>query len=354
MIKPRDNKLNIVEEIQTDSVNKRLIVISKNELLHYFYLENGRIHSFYVENGDSPLSGSIYIGRVGSVNKGINGYFVYISDKKQVFLPGTALSENTILVNRSFDGKLHESDEVVIQIKKEEYKQKRATATTKLRLGKDLSYEDIVKMSRTMPKYSMLKNGLNYFDNLAKSNIDLSDCQIICADEYSYRLCCSRSTIYKLNNIRLYDDETITLQALYGLKSKFDEITNEKVWLKCGGYLYINPTEAMVVIDINTGKTSGNSREKTILNTNIEAIEEISYQIKARNLSGIIIVDLINSKSPDFNTVLTKHMEDCFGNIKPTPKLEDITKLGLAEITRQKILPDIYEQMNKMDKTILM
>lgn len=363
MIKPRSSQLNIVEEMKTDSVNQRLIVATGNNgLLHYFYLVSGRIHSFFIEDLDSAKAGSIIIGSVANVCKGIDGYFVNINKDTQVFLPGSA-AEKAILINRAYNGKLYEGDLVIIQISKEEYKNKKAAATTKIKYPAGLDHERLTQISRTCPKYTVIHKGLCYLDILHRNNKEFNSCNIICADEVSFKYVNSyyketintaSSNLQDIPPIKMYDDTTISLGALYSLRSKFDEISNEKVWLKSGGYLYINPTEAMTVIDINTGKTNGKNREKTILATNMEAIEEIAYQIKARNLSGIIIIDLINSKADDFNTILTKHMSEHFNMIKPAPKLEDITKLGLAEVTRQKILPDIYELLPKFDKTILM
>lgn len=339
--------------MKTDSVNHRLIVATgSNNLLHYFYLDNGRISHFYIEDPCGVNTGNIYIGLVSNVCKGIDGYFVNVTPNEQVFLPGKA-SEHAILINRDYNGKLYESDLIIIQITKEAHKSKKAAATTKIKIPSGIEKDSLIQLSRTKPKYSLLYKGKSYLDILDYQYNGLMDCNIICADKYAFDYVTSHYND-KYHAIRLYEDSSISLSALYSLKSKFDNITNEKVWLKNGGYLYINPTEALTVIDINTGKTDGKDREKTLLDTNLEAIEEIAHQIKARNLSGIIIVDLINGKAPDSNTILTKHMTECFSHISPAPKLEDITKLGLAEITRQKILPDIYELLPRFDKTILM
>ncbi len=355
MIKPRDGKLNILEEIKTDRVNKRLVIINSNGLLHYFYLVNGRIHYFDVEDTTNKLAvnvGDIYIGVISHVNKEIDGCFVNINSSDQVFLPGSEVA-NPILVNRQYDGKLHESDVVLLQIKKLGYSNKKPLATTKY---KDIDIDNLIALSRTQNKYSLIYKGGGVLSYISKYHGGLENLSIICSDEFSFDYINQilGSVSYGNVEVRLYDDERISIQSLYSLKSKMDEITNVKVWLKSGGYLFINPTEALTVIDVNTGKTGGKDKDKTILNTNIEAIHEIAYQIMARNLSGIIIIDLINSKQADFNTILTKEMEVAFESIKPAPKLVDITKLGLAEITRQKINPDIYEIVRKMDRTILM
>lgn len=355
MIKPRDNKINILNEIKTGSVNKRLVVINSNGLLHYFYLINGRIHYFYVEDTSDKSKvnvGDIYIGVVSHVNKEIDGCFINIDQNETVFLPGSEMV-NPILVNRSYDGKLHESDVILVQIKKLGFSNKKPLVSTKYKISSEV---DLVQLSRTCVKYSLIYKGQSIVDYIDKYHGGFDNTLVVCSDEYAvnYMNELIDKDRYADISIKLYDDEHISISSLYSLKSKLDEISNVKVWLKSGGYLFVNPTEAMTVIDVNTGKSGGKNKDKAIIDVNVEAINEIAYQILARNLSGIIIVDLINSKQADFNTILTKAMEDAFEAIKPAPKLVDITKLGLAEITRRKIHPDIYDSLRKMDRTILM
>lgn len=153
----------------------------------------------------------------------------------------------------------------------------------------------------------------------------------------------------------LYPEDELPLSVLYNLKSKLQEITEEKVWLPSGGSLYIAPTEALVVIDVNTGKCvlKGNS-EDTFLKINLEASREIAFQIQARNLSGIILVDFINMKSENNATILLDDLRTRLKSCSPQGSVVDITKLGLVEITREKKRPDIYEIKNELNKTILM
>ena len=153
----------------------------------------------------------------------------------------------------------------------------------------------------------------------------------------------------------LYPEDELPLPVLYNLKSKLQEITEEKVWLPSGGSLYIVPTEALVVIDVNTGKCvlKGDS-EDTFLKINLEASREIAFQIQARNLSGIILVDFINMKSENNATILLDDLKMRLKSCSPPGIVVDITKLGLVEITREKKRPDIYEIKNELNKTILM
>ena len=110
----------------------------------------------------------------------------------------------------------------------------------------------------------------------------------------------------------------------------------------------------MNVIDVNSGSAK-NSKDKNqyILDVNLEAAKEITYQIRVRNLSGILIVDFINMKSEKDITILTKALTSALESVKHSPKLVDITKLGLFELTRVKQAGDIYSYKTILDKTIL-
>ena len=103
-----------------------------------------------------------------------------------------------------------------------------------------------------------------------------------------------------MEKLSFYDDPLRSLGALYSLDKVMEEALGKRVWLKSGGYLVIEPTEAMVVIDVNTGKYSGKKTlQETILKINLEAAVEIAHQIRLRNLSGIILVDFIDMEPGD-------------------------------------------------------
>lgn len=138
-------------------------------------------------------------------------------------------------------------------------------------------------------------------------------------------------------NIRYYRDDAVSLSALYGVKSSLESALREKVWLKSGAYLVIQPTEALTVIDVNTGKNiARHGMQEHFLRVNIEAAEEIARQLRLRNLSGIIVVDFINlAEHADRETLLARFREALRDDPVPT-QLVDMTKLGLVELTRKK------------------
>ncbi len=136
---------------------------------------------------------------------------------------------------------------------------------------------------------------------------------------------------------KLFYDEDFDINyqecIINGLKSALDR----KVPLKSGGYIVIDETEALTVIDVNTGKFIGNiNLEDTVVKTNLEAAEEIARQIRLRNLTGIILIDFIDMKDHKDIELIIEKLEEYLSQDKNKANIVDITKLGLVELTRRK------------------
>jgi ribonuclease G len=155
-------------------------------------------------------------------------------------------------------------------------------------------------------------------------------------------------------SIRLYNDESYSLEKLYSLETKIDEALSSRVWLKSGAYLVIEHTEALTVIDVNSGKcepsgtTKSSDKDTDVKSSeykiNAEAAKEIALQLRLRNISGIIIVDFINMKSHSENEELIRTISSEVLADKQKCQFVDLTKLGLVELTRRKDYKPIYEQ----------
>lgn len=146
-------------------------------------------------------------------------------------------------------------------------------------------------------------------------------------------------------NLRFYADDMLPLSALYSLESKMKTALSSKVWLKSGGYLVIEPTEALTVIDVNSGKyESGKEAQDTYRKINLEAAEEVAFQLRLRNLSGIIIVDFINMRSRDDNNMLLQTLRKFVKQDRVNTTIVDMTPLGLVEITRKRTSRPLREQ----------
>ena len=149
-----------------------------------------------------------------------------------------------------------------------------------------------------------------------------------------------------LEKLSFYDDPLLSLGALYSLDKVMEEALGKRVWLKSGGYLVIEPTEAMVVIDVNTGKYSGKKTlQETILKINLEAAVEIAHQIRLRNLSGIILVDFIDMEPGENREILLKALSEAVSADPVKTAVVDMTKLNLVEMTRKKVRGPLHEQV---------
>ena len=139
-----------------------------------------------------------------------------------------------------------------------------------------------------------------------------------------------------ISEIPLYTDE-YTLTLRYSLASLLEKTLSKRAYLKSGAYLVIEPTEAMTVIDVNSGKSiKGKNAEEQFLKINIEAAKEIARQLRLRNISGIVMIDFINMKEESHNHELMKNLAEYVRTDPVRTTVVDMTKLGLVELTRQK------------------
>lgn len=156
----------------------------------------------------------------------------------------------------------------------------------------------------------------------------------------------------KCPEISFYRDSRPNLFALYGLAGKLEEALLKRVWLKSGGYLVIEPTEALTVIDVNTGKYDGSKNvEETFALINREAAQETARQIRLRNLSGIILIDFINQKDRQAAKELLEELRSLCKEDPVPVRVVDITALGLVELTRKKVKGTLAEQLKGLKPT---
>src|ERR1700749_747006 len=138
------------------------------------------------------------------------------------------------------------------------------------------------------------------------------------------------------NRIKFYDGATPIFEA-FGVQKQIDDAFHRQVWLKCGGYIVIDETEALVAIDVNTGRNKGGRDvEKTILQTNLEAADEIARQLRLRNIGGLIIADFIDMKNRKDQQMVYSRMKERLKRDKAKTNVLAISQLGLMEMTRQR------------------
>lgn len=406
-------------ELQNTQDGKVLFTEVRDRLCA-FLIQNNRLKAVRVLSETSGKIGAIYIGKVKNVVKNINACFVEIADGEICFLP---LKEAAcaFLTNRTFDGRILEGDEVLVQVTRDAQKTKQASVTARISISNDyfaltLGNSGIGYSNKlSVPDRERIKDFINR--NNIHSHLNLSDFPSVssigmvvrtrageCTEEElsdyfneiltdlvsliniaSHRLCFSlikeapydfevflqqsvysyeyeeiitdRECLYKQladyvqrhlpdKKLRLYQDETFPLTKLYSLEAKLKEALEERVWLKSGGYLIIEPTEALTVIDVNSGKYNAKGdNQEAIYRINCEAAGEIALQLRLRNLSGIIIVDFINMNSGSKQEELLKLLRKLVQGDGQRTNVIDMTPLGLVEITRRKEYKPLKEQL---------
>ena len=159
------------------------------------------------------------------------------------------------------------------------------------------------------------------------SKIDYEKCVEFC-DNYLPHL---------VDKIELYK-EPVPIYDYYGIEIEINRALGRKVWLKSGGFITIDQTEALVAVDVNTGKFVGHTDpEETILKTNLEAVKEIVYQLRLRNIGGIIIVDFIDMAKEESKEIVWNSLTQELKFDRSRTNILKISELGLVEMTRKRV-----------------
>jgi len=146
-------------------------------------------------------------------------------------------------------------------------------------------------------------------------------------------------------SVELYDNPVPIFDAL-GIELEISRALNRNVWLKSGGYIVIEQTEALFVIDVNTGRYVGKGNQAdTILKTNLEAVREIAYQIRLRNLGGIIIVDFIDMEKKADRQAVFNTLQEALTKDRARTNIGGISDLGLVQMTRKRVRENLRSQM---------
>ena len=330
-------------------LSKLLITSYKNKNFAISFDENRANEIEYIE--DTSLLGSIHIGKVKKIAKNINAAFVeieYNSERQTVYFDMAEL-KYLIFADEKEHTVLHEGDDIVIKISKLPIKNKLAGATANLSGCEVL--DQILAKKNYIKAPAMLYAGSKDYIDIVKDRLKYAEFDIVTDIKDIYE---GIVDFFKeeredlLCRVRFYDDNMISLNKLYSIDTLFSESLSKKVWLKDGGYLCIESTEALTVVDVNTGKNVRKKEAGIIkLNTNLEAIKETARQLRLRNISGIIIIDLINTTDKSEIDLIYHTMKDYLKEDRLNTVAIDITKLCLFEITRRKRKPSLEEVMKK-------
>lgn len=369
--------------------------------------ENRDISNFQLYNASMSYLNNVYVARVENILPNINSAFVRISDSKNCYLSLNNSTSCIYTKKNSKKTALCVGDEILVQVIKEAVKTKDPVVSCKLtlhgkyciittenislsvskKIKKELSSELKTWLTNTYPEhieheYGILlrSNSININLEALKTDIDETiaiyksiinraphstcySCMYKSIPEYFYKLrSTDMSNIEEIitdqddindslyneyqntdieKKLKFYNDD-LSLSTLYNLTGKIEQLCTKKVWLNSGANIIIEQLETLTCIDVNTAKNV-NSNKNSILETNLEAANEIIRQLKLRNISGMIIIDFINMKSEEEQNTLKNHLISLTHEDDKTCTFIDITKLGLYELTRKKTNKSLKE-----------
>jgi ribonuclease G len=149
------------------------------------------------------------------------------------------------------------------------------------------------------------------------------------------------------HSVEYYDREEPIFDA-YGIEVEISRALGKRIWLKSGGYIVIEETEALVAIDVNTGRFVGKGNpDDTIYKTNLEAVKEIAYQIRLRNLGGIIIIDFIDMERESDRDKILQAFKEALSKDRAKSNILSISELGLIEMTRKRVRENLSRKMGE-------
>ena len=356
-----------------------------------------------------PVLGDIYIGNVKNIAANIGAAFIEIAPGKECYYD-LSQAPQAIFTHKIGKKPLCIGDELVVQISREAVKTKSPTVSSNInftgryavlttgntRIGTSgklprslrdtykeklshLKNEDYGLIIRTNAKDVPFETVLEEIRKLENACVKLketapfrtcfsclqeappsyiTDLKNVYADGLS-AIITDDSKLYQqihgflqaeqtedLSKLQFYEEQLLPLSKLYSTDIAVERALKEYVWLKNGAYLVIQPTEALTVVDVNSGKYSAKTKKKsaeTYLKINLEAAKETARQIRLRNISGIILIDFINMDDPDMMQELLKQFRRFLGEDPIQTSVVDVTALQLVEVTRKKVRRPLHE-----------
>ncbi len=374
----------------------RIFINKKGEKIEVFVYQNDTqtVVEQYEENFvQKRLEENIYLGKVKNIVKGMQSAFVDIGLEKNALIhikdiipkvSNVTGNNNLNLEQYDINKVIRENDDILVQIKKDcsDSKGSRITKDIKL-VGKFvvlMPYSKFIAVSQKITdlneKQRLIKiakeNLKNLYGAIIRTSAENVQEEMISKDieELTEKW---QDILNKKNEVsapaKVYDNNGIIGKLIndfepLGLEiyTNCNEVKNyiesidkkiktqikqnelkierpRKIWLKCGGFIIIDFTEALTSIDVNSGKFTGNKDlEKTVLKVNIEAANEIAKQLRLQDLGGIIVIDFIDMKTEENRQKVRKAVEEAIKGDRSKVQIMEFTKLGLLEITRKHIL----------------
>ncbi len=387
-----------------DCVERKIIADTReDEETRVAILEGGRLADVFIERmWDRQKAGEIYKARVESVLPGINAAFVTIGEGRNAFL----------YLNDVHGMKVVENQEIVVQVTKTAIKNKGARVTPRISLpgrylvlvpdggeagvsrrivdeeerrrlrhfARELKGDDFGVIIRTAAEGvdeetlaadvesllalwreiehdaelqaapCLLYKDRGLLGRVLRDEVHGSVDEIILDSAEEMRHVNEYvATLYKTDRpqVSLYEG-AVPIFEYYGVEAEIEQALERKVWLRSGAYLVIEHTEALTVIDVNTGKYVGDlDMRHTTLATNLEAADEVARQLRLRSIGGIVVVDFIDMEFEEDRKKLLDRLEEVFQLDRSRARVFSMTQLGLVELTRKRGRPDLRSVMTR-------
>lgn len=291
--------------------------------------------------------------KLPSVSSNLNftgRYLVLTSQRKELGFSGKLNKEEKKRIREFLEGEMPENAGIIVRTnarnaKKEEILEELKNLQTR--------YETLLKKEHSRVCFSLLEEHmpdyLQTLQNVYAQTLDgiVTDDPEVFQAVQNYLNCYGEYEI----PLRFYEDKLLPLSKLYSLESVLERSLQERVWLKSGGFLVIQPTEAFVCIDVNTGKFSGKKEiQETFRKINLEAAKEIAWQLRLRNLSGIILIDFINMENQEDKKELLHTLQAYLNQDPIKGTVVDITPLNIVEVTRKKVRKPLLEEWKALNE----
>lgn len=208
---------------------------------------------------------------------------------------------------------------------------------------------EILDTAKHKVRYTCIYKAMPEYLSLIKNSYQGEFDEIITDDKEKYDSMLSYMSSFPDNMrtpLRFYDDN-YPLDKLYSLQREIGQALDKVIWLKSGSYLVIEYTEAMTVIDVNSGKNANKDFGDFFLKINLEAAHEIARQLKIRNISGMCMIDFIDMQDEAHKLTLIETFRELLAKDHITTTLVDMTKLNLVEVTRKKVNRPLIEQVRE-------
>lgn len=373
--------------------------------------EDNRICQIQLEKKrDTSLLGNIYIGKVKNVSPNMDAAFIEIAPGQMCYYSITPKNP-PVFTNEKKDNKIKAGDEMLVQVCREAIKMKLPCVTCNLNFTgaylivtsgrKELGFSSklssdkkkeikewlepllptdagvIVRtncgdaspekvkqeLEKLYTRYCHLKETAKYrtvFSVLEKAqpvwvnalkDVYQQKLEEIVTDDKEIFEAFTTDNEENALPVRFYEDKLLPLKNLYGIEQVIKSSREKKVWLKSGGFLIIEQTEAFVSVDVNTGKCIDKKKQRELfLKINLEAAKEIAFQMRLRNLSGIILVDFINMDEQEDNALLMSRFQSFLNHDPVKAHVVDMTKLKIVEVTRKKIRKSLAEELAGLEE----